>query len=360
MLAQLLLLIMDLRLVFWETTAGCNLRCSYCRRIDVLDSVSHYDLTTEESKKMISQISEFQNVILVFSGGEPLLRKDIFEVIDFAKSRGIIPAIASNGVLIDEFIAREIKRSEVHRVSISIDGAQEKTNDYFRGDGSFKKALQGVDNLKKNNIPVQINFTVTKFNVNELPSVYELSLNMKVDALHIFMLVPVGCGVQVADSQMLSKEEIEQWLNWFADKELENKIELKATCCPQYHRILAQKKIKPVKTKGCLAATGIIFVSHKGDVFPCGYLPLKIGDIKNKTIKEIYNSTVSNVLRNEEFLKGKCGICSFKKICGGCRARAFFAYRDYLQEEPFCNYEPFDLAYNGEDKSSHYKNLPNS
>jgi radical SAM protein with 4Fe4S-binding SPASM domain len=354
------------RLIFWETTAGCNLRCVHCRRLDVLDAVSSDDLDTAAAKTMIDGIAAHYKPILVLSGGEPLFRSDILDIAGHARARGLRVALATNGTLVDAVKARAIKEAGVARVSISLDGADAPTHDRFRGAGNYERALAGFAHLRTEGVSVQINMTVTRYNAHQLPDLYNLCLARGADALHLFMLVPVGCGVQIADSDMLPPETYEQWLNWFYEREVENKIELKATCAPHYFRIVRQRskeigglpashhrqeaKGAPVghpgqalhqTTKGCLAGQGVCFISHKGEVFPCGYLPLPAGDIRRQPFQQIWEtSEVFQRLRRPELLEGKCGVCSFKYVCGGCRARAFYSHGDELAEEPCCVYEP--------------------
>jgi radical SAM protein with 4Fe4S-binding SPASM domain len=202
-------------------------------------------------------------------------------------------------------------------------------------------------------VEVQINSTIAKHNVHQVQDLYQLALDFEAVALHIFMLVPVGCGVQIADHEMLDPHKYEEVLNWFYDISKENKIQTKATCAPHYFRIMRQRakeegiKITPkthgmaAMTKGCLAGSSICFVSHKGQVFPCGYLPVEAGNVLKTPFKDIWEkSPIFANLRNTDLLGGKCGICEFKKVCEGCRARAFYETGDYMDEEPYCVYEP--------------------
>ncbi|KPK46716.1 MAG: heme b synthase [Dehalococcoidia bacterium SM23_28_2] len=345
------------RLIFWETTAGCNLRCIHCRRIDVADRLVPEDLTTAESKQLIDQIVAFCNPILVLSGGEPLIRPDIFQIAEHAVDRGLRVALATNGTLIDAPTAQRIVEAGIRRVAVSLDGATAETHDAFRAlPGSFARALAGIEHLRRQGMSVQINTTVARHNIEELPQVLDLALSLGADALHIFLLVPVGCGVEIADEQMISAHQYEEVLNWFYDREQEGLLELKATCAPHYFRIVrqrtaAQKRQRaaaPVAssdlhamTKGCLAGTGVCFVSHKGEVFPCGYLPLSAGNVRKQSLQEIWEGApIFKELRDPELLRGKCSRCQFRLICGGCRARAYAMTGNYLDEEPSCVYEP--------------------
>jgi len=353
------------RLIFWETTAGCNLRCIHCRRIDVADRLVPEDLSTAESKQLIDQIVAFCNPILVLSGGEPLIRPDIFEVAEYAVAKGLRVALATNGTLIDKHMAQRIVDAGIRRIAISLDGATAETHDAFRAlPGCFAQALEGIEHLRRQGMSVQINTTVARHNIDELPQILDLARSLGADALHIFLLVPVGCGVEIADEQMISPRQYEEVLNWLHDRDQEGLLELKATCAPHYFRIVRQRMAADERqappgqkrprigeaaaaselhamTKGCLAGTGVCFISHKGEVFPCGYLPLPAGSVREQTLQEIWESSkVFSTLRDPELLQGKCGRCEFKRICGGCRARAYGMTGNYLDEEPFCVHEP--------------------
>jgi radical SAM protein with 4Fe4S-binding SPASM domain len=384
------------RLIFWEVTKGCNLRCIHCRAT-ATELSSPTDLPTGRAMDIIRQISEFANPILVLSGGEPLYRHDIFDLASFATQRGLRVALATNGTLVTKDVARKIVASGVKRVSISLDGSDAMTHDTFRGiPGAFDAAIYGMRNLQQLGMSVQINMTIAKHNAKQLPGVLELARSLGADALHTFLLVPVGCGVEIAEEQMVSPQEYEQMLNWFYDQSKAGDIELKATCAPHYFRVVRQRRaaerreavaagtmqygggkapaigpdeiampgsnaviLKPkgqhsghpsghpgdpemnAMTKGCLAGTGVCFISHEGEVFPCGYLPVLAGDLKRKKFAEVWNdSVVFEQLRDTSNLKGKCGCCEFRNVCMGCRARAFAATGDYLDPEPFCVYEP--------------------
>lgn len=386
------------RLVFWEVTKGCNLRCIHCRAT-ATELISPNDLPTKAALDIIDQIAAAANPILVLSGGEPLYRSDIFQLARYATDKGLRVALATNGTLVTKPIARMIADSGVKRVSISLDGADAATHDSFRGiPGAFEAALYGFRNLKELGVSVQINTTVARHNSHQLPQILELAKTIGADALHTFLLVPVGCGVDIAAEQMVPPEEYERMLNWFYDQSLEGGIELKATCAPHYFRVVRQRRVadrhavedaattihgtptaeaigptdmlmpggtgislRPqspppghhtghpsgppndmnAMTKGCLAGTGVCFISHEGEVYPCGYLPAIAGDLRHEKFADIWaNAKVFNDLRDTDNLKGKCGCCEFRNICMGCRARAYAATGDYLDEEPFCVYEP--------------------
>ncbi|MCB0156973.1 MAG: radical SAM protein, partial [Caldilineaceae bacterium] len=230
------------RLIFWESTAGCNLACIHCRRITVADQLLPQDLKTQEAFDLIDQIAEFARPIFVLSGGEPLFRPDIFDIARYATDAGLIVALATNGTLIDADVAQRIKESGVRRVSISFDGADAPTHDLFRGKGAYNAALRGIEHLNKVGVPFQINTTVARHNANQMPETLALAKELGAAALHLFLLVPVGCGVEINEEQQITPEKYEEILNWMYDAEMEGGIELKATCAPHYFRISRQRQ----------------------------------------------------------------------------------------------------------------------
>ncbi|MBI4386555.1 MAG: radical SAM protein [Elusimicrobia bacterium] len=337
-----------LRRVYWETTAGCNLRCIHCRRVDALWRPSPDELTTAEGKGLIDQLASAGKPVLIFSGGEPLSRKDFFTLASYARNLGLPIALATNGTLVTEALAQQLRETGIYYASVSLDGATPATHDRFRGKDNFARVLKGFWNLKQAGIKVQINYTVTKDNVGEVPKMYELAQAFGAHALYLFLLVPVGCGVQIADSHILSTEQVEEWLKWVVQTDQKGSLPIKAICAPQYYRVEAamldgnSAAVKaPGDRKGCLAGIHMCFISHKGEVYPCGYLPSVCGDVRKVPFKEIWGkSEVFQELRDPELLKGKCGLCPIKAVCGGCRARGYYAYQDLLAEEPFCAFEP--------------------
>ncbi len=330
-----------LRLLFWEATARCNLACLHCRRQDV--SVTEGELDTDEAKEMIDSAGRIgpARPIIVFSGGEPLLRSDWEELAAHARGKRFPTALATNGTLINNKMARRVISAGFSRVSVSLDGADAATHDKLRGlEGVFDKAVSGIEHLRWVGQPVQINVTVTSQNDHQLDAMYELAQRLDVEALHFFLLVPVGCGLEIAETHMLPPQRYEDVLNWIYDHS-GGPVELKATCAPQYYRIVARRGGEVGGSRGCLCGISVVFVSHKGEVFPCGYLPVSCGNIRRSPLDEIWNgSQVFKDLRDYDKLTGRCGACEFRKICGGCRARAFAATGDYLAEEPGCTYEP--------------------
>jgi radical SAM protein with 4Fe4S-binding SPASM domain len=344
-----------LRLLFWESTIRCNLTCAHCRRIESGDTADR-DITTPQAKDLLSQLSELgkkQPVmpVLVFSGGEPLCREDLFDLISYAKSLGIVPALATNGTMIDSNIAGSIHDSGVMRVSVSLDGATSEIHNRLRRmEGSFEKALEGIGHLREKKVPFQINLTLTKHNAHQLQDVYELAESLGAAAVHIFMLVPVGCGLLLEHTDMLTPIEYDQKMLEIYELEKLGRLQVKVTCGPHYERIVKQHgdtsninkgRGKGAKSRGCLAGLGVLFVGHQGDVFPCGYLPVKCGNILKDRLEDIWHNNKDLArMRDSNQLEGKCGICGYRHVCGGCRGRAYAATGNYMAQEPFCAYVP--------------------
>ncbi len=369
-----------LRLVFWETTKACNLSCKHCRAVPQR-SLGPDELNTRQAFDLIDAIGKVSKPVMVLSGGEPLYRPDIFDIAEYGVESGFRMALATNGTLIDERIAARIADVGISRVAISLDGAVAETHDRFRNmEGSHAKALRGIRLLRDEGVSVQINSTIAKHNVDELPRMLDLALSLGADALHLFMLVPVGCGLEIAPAQMLPADEYERVLHWFDEQAKTCPIDLKATCAPHYYRIRAQRleearshgdysehfiaegtraKAAPqllhggghgqhlsAMTRGCLAGTAVCFISNVGKVYPCGYLPVSAGDTRVLPFSEIWNSSwIFEQLRNPEAYEGKCGVCRYESICGGCRARAYAATGNFMSEEPFCLYQPDGAAH---------------
>jgi radical SAM protein with 4Fe4S-binding SPASM domain len=345
-----------LRLVFWELTARCNLKCQHCRA-EAMDDFATGELTTAEILRVAREIRQDADPIMILTGGEPLARPDFFEIADECCRLFTRVAMATNGTLVDDAIAQRIMRSGIQRVSISLDGSRPGTHDIFRGTpGSFEAALHGFDALKRHGMSVQANVTITKHNLAELEDIVTLLLERGADAFHVFMLVPVGCGAEISEDTRLSPEQSESVLEWLVEKsfELKDRIHIKATCAPTYLRIMRQVAMRKglqmpaghghgmsAVTRGCLAGSGVCFVSRIGEVQPCGYLPVVVGNVREKTLGEIWRDSEDFAnLRDVSTLTGKCGACGFKKLCQGCRARAYAKTGNYLDEEPDCVYLP--------------------
>ncbi len=350
-----------MRLLFWETTIKCNLSCAHCRRVED-DEAADTDLSTSQAMGLIDQLAQLGSAqpfmpVLVFSGGEPLCRDDLFELVAHARSLSVTCALATNGTLVDAAVAQRIKDSGIARVSVSLDGAAAQTHDKLRQQaGSFEKAIQGISCLREADVLFQINVTLTKNNAHQLNDIYELAKSLGAVAVHIFMLVPVGCGQILAETDMLSPRQYEDMLIKVSALDSLDQLQIKVTCGPHYERVIRQQGLAKSRSKGsvpgrahghggpsrgCLAGLGVLFVGHQGDVFPCGYLPVNCGNILRTSLTDIWRTSKDlAIMRDTDRLEGKCGLCGYRLICGGCRARAYGATANYMAEEPFCDYIP--------------------
>jgi radical SAM protein with 4Fe4S-binding SPASM domain len=321
-------------IVAWEVTSACNLHCSYCRA-SATPAPGKDELTREEALSFIDEVSPFATMIIL-SGGEPLLRPDIFELASHASGKGIRVALATNGTLLSREIAETIAGSGISRVSISLDGASQKIHDASRGKGTFLRTLAGIEMLK-GHVPFQINMTITKDNFREVKAMMDLAESSGAVALHLFFLVPTGRGSE--DDQIAPQVE-EDLLSWVAGEGGRRSIEVKVTCAPQLARFAGTRPGgKALAGSSCLAGTGFVFISRRGDVSPCGYLPVIAGNIRERSFAEIWKESPLFLELRERKLKGKCGRCSYQRICGGCRARAYAYTGDFMETDPLCAYE---------------------
>ncbi len=350
-----------LQLVAWEITRSCNLFCAHCRA-SAVNGPYPDELSTEECFHLIDEILEVGKPIIILTGGEPLMRPDALQIARYAVDKGLRVVMGSNGTLITREMAARLKDASISRLGISLDFPVARLQDDFRGKaGAFDAAMSGIANAHQAGIGIQINSTVTKLNVSYLNELLSLALKMEAVAFHPFMLVPTGRGKGLEEVE-LSPEQYEETLNWIYDKqaELGDRMFFKPTDAPHYLRIIKQRQKrngdapaakKPEQTaghhpmqsitRGCLAGTGFCFISHQGRVQGCGYLDVEAGNIREASFRQVWNdSPLFHDLRDLSLVKGKCGFCEYKRICGGCRARAYEATGDYLEAEPYCVYQP--------------------
>ena len=361
-----------LSLVAWEITKRCNLVCSHCRA-SAEDIPYGGELTFSDCCRVLDEIKTVGNPIIILSGGEPLARPDVFEIGRYAASKGFRVVMGSNGTLIDADTARKLKSVPISRIAISLDFPNAELQDKFRGKkGAFEAAISGIANARSAGVEVQINSTITKLNVGLLDELIRVALDVGAVAFHPFLLVPTGRGKGL-ESVELSPQEYENALNLVFDKQIElgDKMQFKPTDAPHYMRVVKQREragavLPPTiaahpgghpggapaghggghpsvnaMTRGCLAGVGFCFISNEGKVQGCGYLTAEAGDLKRQTFGEVWNeSSLFCELRDLDNIKGKCGSCEYKRICGGCRARAYETSGDYLNAEPYCIYQP--------------------
>jgi heme b synthase len=346
------------RLVAWEVTRRCNLNCVHCRASAERGPYPG-ELEGPKSLEIIDQIAGLGKSVVILTGGEPLLREDIFDLARYGTERGLRMVMATNGTLLTPVIAERIRSSGIQRVSISLDGANAEEHDKFRQvQGAYQASLKGIEILKEAGVEFQVNTTITKHNYRRCREILDSVMHLGAVAHHLFLLVPTGRAREMAD-QEIDALEYEKLLLWFNQMQKKVPIHLKATCAPHFYRILRQEAHKrgekvdfqtyglDAVTRGCLGGISFCFISYEGMVQPCGYLELKCGNLKEESFETIWaNSQVFNRLRDFSAYKGKCGRCEYVKFCGGCRARAFEATGDFMTEEPLCLYQPArDIAH---------------
>lgn len=321
------------RILAWELTSACNLDCLHCRASAGREPKPG-ELSNEEGLKLLQEVSEAGTRMVILSGGEALMRPDVFDLARFGTSLGLRMTLATNGSLVTPETAKEMKAAGIARVSVSLDGVTPEMHDRFRGrDGAYELALRGMATLIANDVPVQVNTTVAAMNVSQMDAFPAFLESLGVVAWHVFFLVPTGRGVDLEPAKI---KEYQAMLDTFHRVYQEARIECKATCAPQFYRLLAEKN-EPVHTKGCLAGTHFGFVSSTGIIQPCGFLQIPCGDIRKEGFGSAWeNSATLAMLRDEHALKGKCGKCRFSTVCGGCRARAYEVRDDLTETDPIC------------------------
>jgi len=332
-----------------ELTQRCNLACIHCRAT-AGDCAPEGELTLAEYKELIDDIAGFASPILILTGGEPLLRNDVYDIASYATEKGLRVAVSTNGTTVDREVAEKLLASGVKTCSISIDGSTPEVHDDFRQQqGAFQASMRGMSILQDAGMKVQINTSLTKRNMHDLDNIYRLVKKAGAHAWHVFMLVPTGRGD--ADAELITAGDYERILNYIYEKNRDDDMEIKPTCAPQYYRILRQRAGEdgiPVdvdhfglnaRTRGCLAGMGFGFISYRGEVYPCGYYPSMAGNIREQSFSEIWkNSELFTKLRDFKNYEGACGSCRYIAVCGGCRARAYAMTGDDMAEEPFCEY----------------------
>ncbi len=341
--------------IAWEITRRCNLRCVHCRSASEAIVKEHPDFTTEEAYRVLDDISSYVKPVVVLSGGEPLMRKDVFDIAEYGTGKGLRMCLATNGTVVTEKKCSQIKESGIKIVSLSLDGSTSTVHDDFRKQkGAFDGTTKAAKLFKEHGIEFIINSSFTKRNQEEIPKVYSLARELGATAWYMFMIVPTGRGEEIMN-ELISKEDYENILEWHYEMEKEeNDMLVRPTCAPQYYRIVLQQakedgkafkrrslKFSTGGAKGCIAGQLICLIDVDGNVQPCSYFPKAAGNIRHQSFKEIWeNSELFQDMRNFEKYKGRCGDCEFIKVCGGCRARADAVHGDYLEEEPFCGYIP--------------------
>lgn len=311
--------------------------CEHCYR-EAGDKVKE-ELSTEEGKRLIEQIARAGFKIMIFSGGEPLMRGDIIELVAHASSQGLRPVFGTNGTLITPDMAIRLKEVGTMGMGISLDSLDQEKHDQLRKyKGAWQGAVQGMKNCREAGLPFQIHTTVMAWNEEEVEAITDFAVEIGAVAHHIFFLVPTGRGAQI-EEEALRIDKYEQLLQRILAKQQQVKIELKPTCAPQFVRMAKQRGINLRFQRGCLAGISYCIIGPRGLVQPCAYLNISVGNVREQPFDEIWRtSPVFERLRAQDY-GGKCGGCNYAVVCGGCRARAAFYHNgDYMAEDNFCRY----------------------
>ena len=325
-------------IVSWNTTNACNMYCAHCYRDAGCKAAE--ELSTLEAKELLNQIARAGFKIMIFSGGEPLMRPDILELVRHAASLKLIPVFGTNGTLITLQMAKDLKAAGTKGVGISLDSLDAEKHDKFRAfKGAWSGAVAGMKNCRAVDLPFQIHTTVMDWNQHELEAMTDFAVEIGAKAHHFFFLVPTGRAATI-EEESLRAAEYEEVLTRIMKKQQQVSIELKPTCAPQFLRIADQLGITTRFRRGCLAGLSYCIISPKGKVQPCAYLNMELGDVRQTPFDEIWkNNSTLKKLRTLEY-SGNCGVCKYKNKCGGCRARAaIYNDGDFMACEPWCDFK---------------------
>lgn len=344
----------QLRLVAWELTKSCVLACKHCRASAVKEK-SADELSTSECLSIIDSIASTGQSIIILTGGEPMLRNDIYQLASYGTGRGLRMVMATCGTLLNKETCLALRDAGIARISVSIDGSNASSHDSFRGvPGAFDALMRGIEFAKEAELEFQVNTTITRSNLGELADIYNLAVKLGAVSFHPFLLVPTGRAEELLD-EMISPAQYEQTLKWIYQRHLTSEITIKPTCAPHFYRIFREQERTAGRTvsrethgldamtKGCLGGQGFAFISNTGKVQICGFLDKEAGNLRvsGYDFKGIWeNSPLFQEIRNVDQYHGKCGYCEYRRVCGGCRARAFAISSDYLGEETQCLFQP--------------------
>jgi AdoMet-dependent heme synthase len=336
--------------VFYETTRACDLACQHCRA-DAQRSCDPGELSSPDALRLVKQLTEFPKPpLLVLTGGDPLKRPDVFEIIRAAVAAGLKVALTPSATpLATDDAIRQLKSMGLHRLAVSLDAADAATHDGFRGvPGSFTRTLEIVRAARACDLPVQINTTITRHNQSQVSVIADLLATLDIVLWSVFFLVPTGRGLV---SQRLEANEMERVFGELWEQSRKQPYALKTTEAPHYRRFVMQQarnsgEARPAASPlppaiGTNDGKGVMFISHTGEIYPSGFLPVECGRFPFESVVKVYqDAALFRALRAPDDFRGKCGACEFRNICGGSRARAYAMTGDPLQSEPDCSYIP--------------------
>jgi AdoMet-dependent heme synthase len=346
-------------IVIWEVTQACDLACVHCRA-SAQPNRNPLELSTEEGKRLIDEIALMQVPVFVLTGGDPIKRPDLFELIVHAKRVGVRVSLTPSATpLLTREVIQRLKESGLARLAVSLDGSHREVHDAFRGmAGSFDRTMEAIEWANEVGLPMQINTTFSRNNVEDFDNIAALMVTKQIALWSVFFLVPTGRG-KIAD--LLSADEFEEVFAKLYKLSLRARFHIKTTEAQHYRRYVLQQQVAERRhvsardthvsakvqdtigraPRGLNDGKGFAFVSHTGKVFPSGFLPFTAGNVRSDSLSHIYReSPIFQQLRDDSQLGGKCGACEFRHICGGSRARAFALTGDPLAEEPCCAHAP--------------------
>jgi radical SAM protein with 4Fe4S-binding SPASM domain len=334
----------------WEMTTACNLRCIHCHTWG--GKRAQDELTTEEGKRLLDQLAEVSEFrMMAFTGGEPLVRDDLFELLAYAQALGFTNTMATNATLIDDQVARRLKRCGMAIAAVSLDGLDAETHDHVRGQaGAFEAALEGMRALRQAGILLHINITAMEHNIDQLETLMARVDELDAGILLIYQLVPVGRGRGIGE-EALDLGANERLIRSMARAQRTAHAVMEPVAGPQYWPFLLERsgieggpmlRLAETVFHGCSAGRGFVYVKPDGEVWPCPFVEVSCGNVRQTPFHEIWKSSpVFTALRERETrLKGQCGDCTYRKLCGGCRGRAWALTGDYLAEDPSCFIHP--------------------
>lgn len=341
-----------LKWIAWETTTKCNLKCVHCR--SYADASGFAALDTEKSMRLMDAVAEFAKPVFVLTGGEPMLRPDIYELAKYGAGLGFKMAMATNGTLVSDETCGKIKEAGIKIMSLSLDGPDAKTHDAFRRQkGSFDATIKAAEKFRKSSIEFLVNSSFTKMNQPHIEDTYKLAKKTGAKAWYMFLVVPMGRGKGLLN-ELISVKDYERILKWHYRMEIsENDMMVRPTCAPSYYRIFAEEQKKAGKKakrrnlsyspgggKGCVAAQSIAYISAAGDVYPCSYFTEAAGNILKQKLSKIWDSGLFKSFRDYSDYTSRCGPCDYRNTCGGCRARALIYGNDMKSNDPYCAFVP--------------------
>ncbi|MCB9708448.1 MAG: TIGR04053 family radical SAM/SPASM domain-containing protein [Myxococcales bacterium] len=335
-------------IAFWETTRACDLACLHCRACAI--PVRHpLELSTEEGKRLLLELKEMGCPVVVITGGDAAKRPDLVPLIEYGNSVGLRMALTPSATpLVTADLLKELQDAGLQRVAISLDGAQSVTHDRVRGFlGAYDNGLRLLSEAGNIGLPTQVNTTITPDNVHEMEDIAHLIGAFGVSLWSVFCLVPTG---RAEGQIMFDRAQMEEALNRLAAIAEDAPFDIKTTEAQHYRRVLLQRKHRRKiigaggigrVPRGINDGKGVVFVSHIGDVYPSGFLPIACGNVRKERLSDIYREhAIFKTLRDTDKLGGKCGVCEFRHVCGGSRARAYAVTGDMMAEEPTCAYTP--------------------